>query len=79
MIDATKITNYSSSDFELSTKDLASKVLHSKRHGFYEALGELQGKTVKGNFKLICEESDIVSCFINLKTPNYEIHINELG
>jgi hypothetical protein len=65
-------------EFNISTKGLDEKILQSKRAGFYEATGKLQGETDKGRFELICGKSEAVNCSVSLKTPNYEIYINEL-
>jgi hypothetical protein len=65
-------------EFNLSTTGLDLKSIKSKRNGFYEATGKLQGETKKGRFELICGVNESVNCSINLKTPNYDIHINEL-
>ena len=46
-------------------------MLHSKRDGFYETLGELHGKTPKGDFKLICQDNVTISCSIHFDLPAF--------
>jgi hypothetical protein len=65
-------------EFSISTKGLDRQLLKSKRNGFYEVTGKLQGITEKGRFELICGEGEQVNCTVNLKTPNLDIHINEI-
>jgi hypothetical protein len=65
-------------DFSLGFSRLQENVIPSKRGGYYEVNGIIQGESISGHtFTLECRDNDKVECLVEFKTNNYEIIVKE--
>jgi len=66
------------SDLSIDFSALEKNVDESKRGGFFEVLGKLQGQDRQSNtFELFCESGTNVEIDVTIKSKNYDINIHE--
>lgn len=64
-------------EIKLDATKLSKNVIESKRKGYYEVMGTLEGLSPKGSIALTCDNKDSVGCLVTITTPNYRIVVNE--
>ncbi len=66
------------SDYQCDNSQLSEKIIASKRSGYFEVNGTLQGQDDCGNsFELCCTDEQGIAINVSITTPNFEIVIKE--
>jgi predicted dehydrogenase len=69
-----------SADISIDFSQLDRSVVPSKRGGYYEVNGTIQGANAKGQtFELNCIESDKIESLVTFTTDNFNITVKETG